>query len=103
MGSRPLTLSGSTLRERVTSLSAAVLAVLSSLFLSDDARTQNRPTPTPTEARSSIGKVVSAIGTVSIEHHDAVVVQANLSANAAQTKAGDPVYKGIQPDLPTCM
>jgi hypothetical protein len=45
---------------------------------------------------SSIGKVVKATGSVTIEHANAVVVQASLpsSAGAGQTKVGDPVYQG---------
>ncbi len=61
----------------VISLSAYVLAVLVSLFLATDARTQNSPI-------NPIGKVVSATGAVSIEHGDAVVVQAKLPTNATQ-------------------
>jgi hypothetical protein len=40
--------------------------------------------------------VVSAAGSVTIEHANAMVVQANLPAasGVGQTKAGDPVYKG---------
>jgi len=44
--------------------------------------------PTP------IGKVVSASGSVTIEHAGAVVVQANVSGQASQTKVGDVVYLG---------
>jgi hypothetical protein len=46
-------------------------------------------------ASNPIGKVVTATGSVTIEHANAVVVQANLPAGGVgQTKAGDPVYKG---------
>jgi hypothetical protein len=41
-----------------------------------------------------IGKVVTATGSVTIEHANAVVVQANLPGGVGRTKAGDPVYKG---------
>jgi hypothetical protein len=41
-----------------------------------------------------IGKVVSATGTVTIEHASAIVVQANLAGQAGQTKVGDLVYLG---------
>jgi hypothetical protein len=41
-----------------------------------------------------IGKVVTTAGSVTIEHVNAVIVQANLSAGAAQTKVGDAVYQG---------
>jgi hypothetical protein len=39
-----------------------------------------------------IGKVVSATGSVTIEHAGAVVVQANVSGQPGQAKVGDPVY-----------
>jgi hypothetical protein len=45
-------------------------------------------------ASSSIGKVVAATGSVTIEHVNAVAVQANLSSQASQTKVGDLVYQG---------
>jgi hypothetical protein len=41
-----------------------------------------------------IGKVVSATGSVTIEHAGAVVVQANLAGQAGRTKVGDLVYQG---------
>jgi hypothetical protein len=41
-----------------------------------------------------IGKVVSATGSVTIEHAGAVVVQANLAGQAGQAKVGDLVYQG---------
>src|SRR5262249_42496175 len=46
--------------------------------------------------KAPIGKVVTATGYVAIEHVNAVVVQANVSAGngGGRTKVGDPVYKG---------
>jgi hypothetical protein len=41
-----------------------------------------------------IGKVVSATGSVTIEHAGAVVVQANLAGQAGRAKVGDLVYQG---------
>jgi hypothetical protein len=41
-----------------------------------------------------IGKVVSATGSVTIEHAGAVIVQANVSGQAGQVKVGDVVYLG---------
>src|SRR5262249_17662042 len=45
---------------------------------------------------SPIGKVVTATGSVTIEHANGVVVQANVPAGsgAGPTAIGDPVYKG---------
>jgi hypothetical protein len=45
-------------------------------------------------ALSPIGKVLAATGSVTIEHVNAVVVQANLASQAVQTKVGDLVYQG---------
>ena len=45
-------------------------------------------------ASKPIGKVVTATGSVTIEHVNAVVVQANLPSQAGQTKIGDLVYQG---------
>jgi hypothetical protein len=42
---------------------------------------------------SPIGKVLTATGTVRIEHTSAILVQANL-APGGQTKTGDAVYRG---------
>jgi hypothetical protein len=43
-------------------------------------------------ASKPIGKVVTAAGSVTIEHASAVVIQANVSGEAGQTKVGDLVY-----------
>jgi hypothetical protein len=55
------------------------------------------PTPRPAVQDGSIkpiGKVVSAKGAVTVEHVNAVVVQAALGANNGPTKVGDPIYLG---------
>lgn len=39
-----------------------------------------------------IAKVVTVFGSVTIEHKNAVIVQANVSGQASQTKVGDLVY-----------
>ena len=41
-----------------------------------------------------IGKVVSAVGTTTVEHVSAVVVQAALGNQVGQAKVGDPIYLG---------
>ena len=41
-----------------------------------------------------IGKVVSTVGKVTIEHADAAVVQAKLSEDQADAKVSDPIYRG---------
>jgi hypothetical protein len=65
-------------------------------FLPLSARAQSNPAqPAVQDAASSpIGKVVSVQGSVTIEHVSAVVVQANISNQAEQTKVGDLAYQG---------
>jgi FecR-like protein len=60
-------------------------------FFFDPARAQNSPSDA---AIKPIGKVVSAVGPVTVEHVNAVVVQAALGNPSAQTKVGDPIYLG---------
>ena len=45
-------------------------------------------------ASNPIGKVVATTGSVTIEHVNAVIVQANLPSQAGQAKVGDLVYQG---------
>jgi hypothetical protein len=45
-------------------------------------------------ASKPIGKVVTATGSVTIEHASATVIQANVTGQAGQTKVGDLVYQG---------
>src|SRR3954468_12684236 len=45
-------------------------------------------------ASKPIGKVVASTGSVTIEHVNAVLVQANVPSQAGQTKVGDLVYQG---------
>jgi hypothetical protein len=69
-------------RTTIAGLFALLLALAGSP--SDPARAQDvRP----------IGKVVTAVGTVTIEHADAAIVQARLSDQAG-ARVGDPVYRG---------
>ncbi|WP_458175834.1 FecR family protein [Bradyrhizobium sp. 14AA] len=66
----------------------------SASFLVAPAHAQLNPVQRGLEDAASkpIGKVVAVTGSVTIEHAGAVVVQANLPDQAAQTKAGDVVY-----------
>ena len=54
----------------------------------------NTADPAVQPAAKPIGKVVTAAGSVTIEHVNAVVIQATVSGQAGQTKVGDPVYLG---------
>src|ERR1700694_4469904 len=75
-------------------VTAFVLAAAS--FLPGPAQAQSDPAQPAVQnvASNSIGKVVAATGTVTIEHVNAVVVQANVPSQADQTKVGDLVYQG---------
>jgi tetratricopeptide (TPR) repeat protein len=73
---------------------SAVLALAG--FASRPAQAQSEPTRPAVQdlASEPIGRVVTATGSVTIEHVSAVVVQANLPTQADQTKVGDLVYLG---------
>jgi hypothetical protein len=76
----------------------AGLLLAGSVMLPESARAQSNAAQSPAASLETnpIGKVVTASGTVTVEHANAVIVQANLPAasGAGQTKIGDPVYKG---------
>ena len=80
----------------------AITALVTSLVLSlanilaGPAQAQTDFARPPVQDLSSrpIGKVVTATGSVTVEHAGAVVVQANLADQAGQTKVGDLVYLG---------
>jgi hypothetical protein len=75
-------------------VTAFVLA--SAGFLPGSARAQSDPAQPAVQnaASNPIGKVVTATGSVIIEHATAVIVQANVASQAGQTKVGDLVYQG---------
>src|SRR5258708_9951312 len=70
-------------------VTAFVLAAAS--FLPGRAQSQSDPAQPAVQdvASNSIGKVVDATGSVTIEHVNAVVVQATLPSQAGPTKVGD--------------
>jgi hypothetical protein len=80
-------------RARAILVLAGGLALLAALCSPDAAQTQGSAAPTPAVA-TPIGKVITAKGAITIEHGDALIVQASLPPNTEQTKAGDLVYKG---------
>ena len=79
----------------ISVLVASFVLALTSL-LPGPARAQIDTAQTAVQDSSSkpIGKVVVATGSVTIEHASAVVVQANVSGQAGQTRVGDLVYLG---------
>jgi hypothetical protein len=72
------------------------LAVALASFSPEIVRAQSAPPRATAQelVTNPIGKVVTATGSVAIEHAAAVIVQANLPDQAAQAKVGDPVYLG---------
>lgn len=76
-------------------LAASLVFALASLLpVSAQAQTDSAQPAVQDSSAKPIGKVVAATGTVTIEHASAVVVQANISGQASQTKVGDVVYLG---------
>src|SRR5262245_21612737 len=85
-----------TMKLRVFAILAGLLLAGSVMF-PESVRAQSNAAQSPAASLETnpIGKVVKASGTVTVEHANAVIVQANLPASGAgQTKVGDPVYKG---------
>ncbi len=75
-------------------VTGAVLSVASFLVQPTWAQdSQARPAVQNTSVKP-IGKVVSAKGSVTVEHVNAVVVQAALSAQPGQARVGDAIYLG---------
>lgn len=74
------------------------LLLAGSVMLPESVRAQSNAAQSPAASLETnpIGKVVKASGTVTVEHANAVIVQANLPAagGGGQSKVGDPVYKG---------
>jgi tetratricopeptide (TPR) repeat protein len=80
---------------RVVALSAAGFILVAGAMLPSRAPGQSGSAPQPTEAAASpIGKIVTATGSVTIEHTKAVIVQAKLGSAAGQARLGDFVYSG---------
>ena len=71
-----------------------VLALASILPGPAQAQTDSAQPAVQQLSSQPIGKVVSATGSVTIEHASAVVVQANLAGQAGRAKVGDLVYQG---------
>src|SRR5664280_1365081 len=82
-----------TMRARIIAVFVAGLLITASSFIAGPATAQNGPAAQAGTAKP-IGKVITVVGSVSIEHVNAVVVQANVTSQPAQTKVGDAVYLG---------
>src|SRR5271169_6208361 len=80
-----------TMRPRI--IAVLVAGLVASSFISVPAGAQTVP-PIQAGTAKPIGKVITVVGSVTIEHVNAVVVQANVSSQPEPTKAGDPVFLG---------
>jgi hypothetical protein len=80
---------------RIALLTTGLVVALAS-FSPEIVRAQGGPqrATAQDQVASPIGKVVTATGSVAIDHAGAVIVQANVPDQAAQTKVGDLVYLG---------
>jgi hypothetical protein len=73
---------------------AIVLALTGLLFVTAGSLSARAQSPTAENGISNpIGKVITVVGAIKIEHTTAVVLQANLP-NGVEPKIGHPVYKG---------
>ena len=81
------------MRTRIIAVFVVGLVITASSFIPGPAGAQTVPAVQAGIAKP-IGKVVTVIGSVTIEHVNAVVVQANVASQGEQTKVGDPVYLG---------
>ena len=75
-------------------LASLVLALADLLSGPAQAQTDSAQPAVQDSSPKPIGNVVTATGSVTIEHAGAVVVQANVSGEAGQVKVGDLVYLG---------
>ena len=75
-------------------MASLVLALADLLSGPAHAQTDSAQPAVQDSSPKPIGNVVTATGSVTIEHAGAVVVQANVSGQADQAKVGDVVYLG---------
>jgi hypothetical protein len=81
-------------------MNVRALAVLASLYFgavgltASPAFAQSGASGPPDLDVNPIGKVLSASGTIRVEHPAAILVQANLPSDAGPAKVGDFVYRG---------
>ncbi|OAF18068.1 hypothetical protein AXW67_06025 [Bradyrhizobium neotropicale] len=82
-------------RQTIAALVAGFVWVFANVLAGPAQAQVNPATPAVQDAAAKpIGKVIVVVGSVTIEHKGAVVVQANLGDQAAQTRVGDVVYLG---------
>lgn len=82
---------GKTMRALTIAVFATGAILFGTGFSFDSAAAQNGPSDASVKP---IGRVVSAAGPVTVEHVNAVVVQAALTSQSGDAKVGDPIYLG---------
>ena len=84
------------MRAHKSTVLVAGAILFAGVLFSGQALSQNAPAQPAVQGASitPIGKVVTAAGSVSIEHVSAVVVQASLGGQSGGAKIGDSVYLG---------
>jgi hypothetical protein len=81
------------MRARIIAVFVAGLLITASSFIAGPAAAQNAPAAQAGTAKP-IGKVVIVAGAVTIEHVNAVILQANATSQPEPTKVGDPIFLG---------
>jgi hypothetical protein len=81
------------MRARIIAVFVAGLLISAGSFIARPAAAQNGPAVQSGTAKP-IGKVVTVVGAVTIQHVNAVIVQANVTSQPEPTKVGDPVFLG---------
>ncbi|MBR0800542.1 FecR domain-containing protein [Bradyrhizobium jicamae] len=76
----------------MSALAASFVLAMASLLPPARAQTNSAQPAVQDASAKPIGRVVTVSGSVTIEHKNAVVVQANASSQDAATKVGDLVY-----------
>jgi hypothetical protein len=82
-----------TMRARIIAVFVAGLSLTASNFMADPAAAQNSLAAQVGTAKP-IGKITTVAGAVTIQHVNAVIVQANATSQPEPTKVGDPVFLG---------
>jgi hypothetical protein len=84
------------MRADATAVFVTGAILLAGSFVAGPAPTQNAPAQPAVQNVSvkPIGKVLTAAGLVTIEHVNAVIVQAAIGNQSGQAKVGDPIYLG---------
>ena len=81
------------MRARIIAVFAAGLFIAANSLTTGPVAAQNGPAVQPATAKP-IGKIITVAGAVTIQHVNAVILQANATSQPEPTKVGDPVFLG---------